>query len=312
MLLKIDIAKAFDTVSWEFLLELLRHLGLVVRWRDCIAALLFTTSTSVIINGKDTQRIRLPRGLHQGDPLSPLLFVIVMEALAALFATTVQRGELSPLANVHLPLRGSLYADDAVIFFHPSRRDAVTINFVLKLMGEASGLVSNLLKSSLTPIHCSDAQVDEVTDVLSCPVKLLPIVYLGLPLSVRKPTKEQIQPMMDRLAKSLAGWKPKLLSPDARLTLIKHVLMALSLYFMSVLELPVWAINEIEKKCRGFLWKGDEEAAGSCSLVAWDKLCRPFEYGGLGIKNLCLMGIALRARWKTEHLSSSLSLRIVE
>lgn len=66
--------------------------------------------------------------------------------------------------------------------------------------------------------------------------------------------------MMDRLAKSLASWKPKLLALDARLAIIKHVLMVLPLYFMSVLELPVWAIKEIEKKCRGFLWKGDENA----------------------------------------------------
>jgi hypothetical protein len=74
--------------------------------------LLFTASTSVIINGRDTERIRLARGLRQRDPLSPLLFVIVTESLAALCATAVQRGELSPLANVHLPLRASLYAND--------------------------------------------------------------------------------------------------------------------------------------------------------------------------------------------------------
>lgn len=84
MLLKIDIAKAFDTVSWEFLLELLRHLGFGARWRDCVSALLFTSSTTVTINGRDTQRIKLARGLRQGDPLSPLLFVIVMEAFAAM------------------------------------------------------------------------------------------------------------------------------------------------------------------------------------------------------------------------------------
>lgn len=102
---------------------------------------------------------------------------------------------------------------------------------------------------------------------------------------------------MDRLGKNLAGWKPKLLGPDARLAIIKHVLMTLPLYFMSVLELPSWAIKEIERKCRGFLWKGDENAAGTCSLVAWDKLCLPFENGGLGIKDLRLMGVALRTRW---------------
>jgi hypothetical protein len=66
MLLKIDIVKAFDTVSWEFLLELLRHLGFGARWRDCVSALLFTSSTTVTINGRDTQRIKLARDSGKG------------------------------------------------------------------------------------------------------------------------------------------------------------------------------------------------------------------------------------------------------
>lgn len=297
ILLKLDIAKAFDTVSWEFLLELLCHLGFGVKWHDCIAVLLVSSSTTVCINGRDTQRIRLARGLRKGDPLSPLLFVLVMETFAALCATAANRGALSPLVGGVLPLRALLYADDAIVFFHPSTQDASTILTLLRFMGDATGLVSNFTKSSITPIHCSDEQLAAVTEVLGCPVRLLPIVYLGLPLSVRKPGKADLQPMMDRLAKSLASWKPKLLAPDARLAIIKHVLMVLPLYFMSVLELPVWAIKEIEKKCHGFLWKGDENAAGSCSLVAWDKLCLPIENGGLGIKDLRLMGVALRTRW---------------
>lgn len=268
VLLKLDIAKAFDSVSWEFLIELLRHLGFGSKWRDCIAVLLGSSSTTVCINGQDTHRIRLARGLRQGDPLSPLLFDLVMETFAALCNTAVCRGALSPLTGGVLPLRTSLYADDAIIFFHPSSMDAASIRCLLSMMGAATGLVSNYSKSSITPIHCSQEQIDEVADVLGCPVRQLPIKYLGLPLSVRKPVKADIQPLMDRLGKNLAGWKPKLLGPDARLAIIKHVLMTLPLYFMSVLELPSWAIKEIERKCRGFLWKGDENAAGTCSLVA--------------------------------------------
>jgi hypothetical protein len=86
VLLKIDLAKAFDSVAWTFLLEVLEHAGFPARWRDWISAMLYTASTQVLVNGRPGDRIRHARGLRQGDPLSPLMFVIVMEVLNALIS----------------------------------------------------------------------------------------------------------------------------------------------------------------------------------------------------------------------------------
>lgn len=171
------------------------------------------------------------------------------------------------------------------------------IGLAVNATKEAIGLAVNFNKCSITLLHYSKAQVAEVTELLGCPVKQLPIVYLRLPLSVCKLTKAEILLMMDRLAKSLAGWNLKLLAPDTQFTIIKHVLMALPLCFMLVLELPVWQSRKQRKKCRGFLWKGDENAAGGCSLIACNKLCLPFGNGGLGIKDLQLMGVAMQTCW---------------
>lgn len=239
MLLKIDIAKAFDIVCWDFLLELMQFLGFGNHWQDCVASLLATVSMVVSING----RVILFR--HS-------CFVLVMDTFAALCNTVVTKNTLSPLASAQIPLRASLYADDAIIILHPSRQDVEVIQFILKLMGEATGLISNLAKNSFTPINCSETKILEVIEVLGCLVKDLPITYLGLPMSTRKLSKAQLLLMLDRMAKNLAGWKSRLLSPDARLALIKHVLMAIPLYLLSVLELQVWAVKAIEKKCCGF------------------------------------------------------------
>jgi hypothetical protein len=109
--------------------------------------------------------------------------------------------------------------------------------------------------------------------------------------------KHDVQPLLDRFVKKFAGWKPKFLSASDRLTLIKTVLLALPVHYMSVLELPQWAIKEINRKCRGFLWKGQEEVNGGHCLVAWKAVCMPHENGGLGIKNINYFGKALRLKW---------------
>lgn len=92
MLLKIDLAKAFDSVAWPFWLEVLEHAGFPDRWRDWLSAMLGSASTKVLINGRPGRRIRHARGLRQGDPLWPLLFVIIMEVLNALTAEADRQG----------------------------------------------------------------------------------------------------------------------------------------------------------------------------------------------------------------------------
>jgi hypothetical protein len=79
LLLKLDISKAFDTVSWAFLFDLLAAWGFGSRWRDWVALLLSTATTQVLLNGVPGEKITHRHGLRQGDPLSPMLFIIVME-----------------------------------------------------------------------------------------------------------------------------------------------------------------------------------------------------------------------------------------
>ena len=96
-LIKVDISKAFDTVNWRFLLSLLQHLGFSRRWIDWISLMLSSASTKVILNGSPGRRICHARGLCQGDPLSPLVFVIVMEGLNALLKLADNKGLLRTL-----------------------------------------------------------------------------------------------------------------------------------------------------------------------------------------------------------------------
>ena len=96
--LHLDIAKALDTVNRVFLLGMLQHFGFPRRWVNRISILLSSASTKIILNGSPGRRICHARGLRQGDPLSPLLFVLVMEVLNALLHLA---GEQELLGKLH-------------------------------------------------------------------------------------------------------------------------------------------------------------------------------------------------------------------
>jgi len=94
LICKFDIEKAFDHVNWDFLLYLLRRMGFGEKLRKWIEYCISTASFSVLVNGKPCGFFRSSRGLRQGDPLSPFLFIIVIEALSKLISRTIEAGFL--------------------------------------------------------------------------------------------------------------------------------------------------------------------------------------------------------------------------
>jgi len=297
ILLKLDISKAFDFVSWSFLVEILRRVGFGQRWLDLICLILSTASTQVLVNGVPGDTIFHHRGLRQGDPLSPMLFILVMDVLNSLVQFATSEGLLQPLAVQQARHRVSVYADDVVIFLRPCNLDLNVIRHLLDMFGHVSGLRTNLSKSSVSPIHCSDEELSLTANILSCTIKAFPCTYLGLPLTIGKPTKEVLLPLVDRVADYLPGWKASLMNRAGRLVMVKVVLTTAPIYHLIAMDLPKWFFKAINKKRRGFLWKGHDQANGGNCLVAWEKVQRPLKYGGLGVHNLEFFGWALRIRW---------------
>jgi len=140
LFLKLDISKAFDSVSWSFLQEILTHLGFGQVWCNLVANLLSTASTRVLLNGESGPKIRHQRGLRQGDPLFPILFILIMDVLNSLFTKAGDFGLLQPPCRGNLGQRISLYADDVVLFIRPQEAKMYLIVSILDKFREASGL----------------------------------------------------------------------------------------------------------------------------------------------------------------------------
>jgi hypothetical protein len=180
VLIKIDLARAFDSVSWNFLSEVLRRMGFGQRYLKWVYILLSTANTRVLVNGNPGRRFTHARGLRQGDPTSPMLFVAAMEVLTAAIKRATKQQLFRSLAGISELQRISVYADDVILFCKPESLELHAIKGIFQIFSEASGMHVNYRKTSATLIRGEDGDADRVREVLSCEIKGFPIRYLGM------------------------------------------------------------------------------------------------------------------------------------
>ncbi|KAF5759840.1 putative RNA-directed DNA polymerase [Helianthus annuus] len=294
---KVDIQKAYDTVHWSFLKDVLVGFGFHSKFVDWIMTCVSTPAYSLCVNGEVHGYFKGRRGLRQGDPLSPYLFTLVMETLTCILQHASRVDSSFKFHNKCEKQRiiNLCFADDLFLFASGDVHSASFIMDSLTLFTNMSGLVPSIQKSTAFFCNVSDHVREAILNVLPFEEGLFPVRYLGVPLISTRLLAKDCNVLVERMEKRIGNWKNKLLSFAGRLQLIISVLSALHVYWSSVFILPASIIKELEAKMRNFLWSQEASFHRGKAKVAWSAICVPKYEGGLGIRRVGDVNKALMA-----------------
>ncbi|GJS50779.1 RNA-directed DNA polymerase, eukaryota [Tanacetum coccineum] len=225
LIFKVDFEKAYDSVRWDFLDEVLSKFGFGDKWRKWIQCCLRSSRGSIIVNGSPTEEFQFGRCLKQGDPLSPFLFILIMESLHLSFQRVVDVGMFQDIKlGASVDLSHMFYADDAVFVEQWNDSNITTLVHVLECFYRVSGLKINMGKSKIMGVHVDNAKVFRVAVKLRCLILKAPFSYLGSIVGGDMNRLQTWNDIVDRVKRRLSKWKMTTLSIGGRLTLVKSVL----------------------------------------------------------------------------------------
>ncbi|GKV09634.1 hypothetical protein SLEP1_g21105 [Rubroshorea leprosula] len=299
LIFKADFEKAYDNVDWEFLDYMLSKLGFNLKWRSWMKECLSTASISVLVNGSPTEEFNAGKGLRQGDPLSPFLFLVVAEALSGLVWKAEEIGLLKGIqvGRGNLRLTHLQFADDTILFSEASEANAWAMKCVMKSFEMISGLKVNYDKSWLCGLNVDSERLEDMATIMNCSVSNIPFKYLGVPVGANTNRISTWAPVIECVKRRLNRWSGVSLSFGGRIVLLKAVLSCLPVYFFSVYKAPKQVTNLLTKLQCNFLW-GRGEGGRNIAWIKWDVICKYREAGGLGVRNVESFNKALLGKWK--------------
>ena len=255
--LKIDMMKAHDRVEWSYLRGCLSCLGFAESWINSVMRCVTSTRYAVRVNGDLTEPVVPSRGIRQGDPISPYLFLLCTKGLSCLLKQQEDQGVLQGVKNGRLgpAISHLLFADDIIFFAKSDRRSVDALQHILNLYCGGSGQKINLDKSSIFfGNSCKEEIKNEVKQRLSVYNESLQESYLGMPTEVGRSPTLTFRYLYDRMWKRMNGLSDRPLSRKGVEILLKSVIQAIPTYVMSCFELPVATCEQMRKAIANHWW----------------------------------------------------------
>ncbi|XP_065855885.1 uncharacterized protein [Euphorbia lathyris] len=278
--LKIDISKAYDRVDWNFLREVMRRMGFCEQWVSWMMLCVSTVSYSFAVNSEIVGPVKPGRGLRQGDPLSPYLFLLCAEVLSQMINKAEIEGKIMGCricagapSITHL-----LFADDSFLFFKATEEEGNSMKELLSEYERILGQAVNLNKSGI--FFSSNVKMEQrmaISNILQIQAPLDTGRYLGLPSLIGRSKRVIFGFLKDRLSKRLSNWTFRYLSNAGKEVLLKSVAQALPTFCMSTFLLPKTTCDELHKMMNSFWWGTKEDGSKRIHWFDWQRLCEKKE-----------------------------------
>lgn len=226
------------------------------------------------------------RGLWQGDPMSPLLFVIMMEYLNR----CLKRLKNNPNFNFHskcekLNITNLCFADDLLLFTRGDMKSVRLVMTAYNVFSLSTGLKFNPAKCCTFFGGVDQTVRNDIKNLTGFAEGNLPFRYLRIPMSSKRLSAQAYDSLIDKIMGKINHWSSRLLSYAGRLLLVKSVTFALTNYWMQCLPIPKCVIHKINVVCLVFLWTG-KTGNNRKSPVAWSTISKPKKNGGLNMIDL--------------------------
>lgn len=296
--LKLDMSKAYDRLEWEFLRRVLLAYGFCTEWVNLVMLMVTTVSYRYKINGFVSKKLTPSRGLRQGGPLSPYLFILAADVLSRMLLKAKEQGYIQEmnLTKDGPSITHLFFGDDSLLFAKATEEEMYQVINILNMYTNASGQMINTTKSGLIGGRFISHQVKlRLAGILSIQVWDNPGKYLGLPVEWSRKKINDLEWIREKVLGKIEGWKECLLNQEGKEVLIKAVIQAIPIYAMALVRLPKKFCRELCSRVARFWWSGYGKSRG-IHWRKWEVLAQSKMEGGMGFKDFNHLNSAMLAK----------------